>query len=175
MRRPALFLDRDGVINVNHGHVHKVENFDFIDGIFDLVKEANRLSMLVIIVTNQGGIGRGLYSEEVFHALMCWVIDVFKENDAVIDDVYFCPYHPECGEGEYKRPSNYRKPNPGMILRAARDHNIDMSRSVMVGDKRTDMHAAKTAGIEEFYLLSRTEKYPDAHIITSLSEIVLAD
>ena len=173
MMRPALFLDRDGVININHGHVHKIENFDFIEGIFDLVKKANGLAMPVIIITNQGGIGRGLYSEDVFHTLMNTVIELFKEHGAVIDDVYFCPNHPEHGVGQYKQPSYYRKPEPGMILMAAKDHGLDLSKSVFVGDKRTDMEAGKSAGVGELFLFSETEKHHQAHSISSLNDVVL--
>ena len=169
----ALFLDRDGVININHGHVHKIENFDFIEGVFELVKKANNLAMPVIIITNQGGIGRGLYSEDIFHTLMNKVIDIFQEHEAVIDDVYFCPNHPEYGVGYYKRPSHYRKPAPGMILQAAKDHGLDLLSSVLVGDKITDMDAGKSAGVGKLFLFSKTEKYPDAHIISSLTEVAL--
>ena len=173
MTRAALFLDRDGVININHGHVHKIENFDFIEGVFELVKKANNLAMPVIIITNQGGIGRGLYSEDIFHTLMNKVIDIFQEHEAVIDDVYFCPNHPEYGVGYYKRPSHYRKPAPGMILQAAKDHGLDLLSSVLVGDKITDMDAGKSAGVGKLFLFSKTEKYPDAHIISSLAEVAL--
>ena len=137
------------------------------------VKKANNLAMPVIIITNQGGIGRGLYSEDIFHTLMNKVIDIFQEHEAVIDDVYFCPNHPEYGVGYYKRPSHYRKPAPGMILQAAKDHGLDLLSSVLVGDKITDMDAGKSAGVGKLFLFSKTEKYPDAHIISSLAEVAL--
>lgn len=173
MTRGALFLDRDGVININHGHVHKVENFDFKDGIFDLVRKANELNMPVVIITNQGGIGRGLYTEKVFHKLMNWVLEQFQKENAYIDGVYFCPYHPEHGVGKYKRSSKYRKPEPGMIIKAAKDHHIDLSRSVIVGDKSTDMKAGELAGVAKLYLFSETEKYIGAEIILDLSQVKL--
>lgn len=173
MTSPALFLDRDGVINVNHGHVHKIDNFDFIDGIFDLVKTANDLNMPVIIVTNQGGIGRGLYTEDVFHNLMAWVVERFNKNGAKIDKVYFCPYHPEHGVGDYKRPSKNRKPEPGMILEAVKDFDIDLLRSVMIGDKPTDIMAGLAAGVGTLYLLSETEQHPAAKLISDLSQVDL--
>lgn len=175
MKRAALFLDRDGVINVNHGHVHKIEDFDFIDGIFDLVRKANDLNMAVLIVTNQGGIGRGLYTEEVFHDLMNWVLEQFHKEAAYIDDVYFCPYHPQYGIGKYKRPSQYRKPEPGMIVKASQDYDLDLSQSVIVGDKSTDMQAGELAGVAKLYLLSNTEKHPCAKTISDLSQVRLVD
>jgi len=173
MKRPALFLDRDGVINVNHGHVHKIDNFDFIEGIFQLVKKANDLDMPVIIVTNQGGIGRGHYTEDAFYTLMNWVLEQFNKNNTLIEDVYFCPFHPEHGVGKYRRSSKFRKPEPGMILKAALDNEIDLSCSIMVGDKKTDMDAGEAAGVGTLFLLSNTEKHHSAQTISLLSEIDL--
>ena len=101
MSRPALFLDRDGVINVNHGYVHKPDNFNFIEGIFELVRIANRAEYLVIVVTNQAGIGRDYYTEQDFLTLTDWMKDQFATHDGHIDDVYYCPYHPQHGVGDF--------------------------------------------------------------------------
>ena len=94
MKKPALFLDRDGVINLDHGYVHTPEEFEFVDGIFEVVATANRAGYLVVVVTNQAGIGRGYYSETQFHALTDWMKASFAEHGGQIDAVYFCPYHP---------------------------------------------------------------------------------
>ncbi|GLS03831.1 D,D-heptose 1,7-bisphosphate phosphatase [Chitiniphilus shinanonensis] len=147
MKRPALFLDRDGVINVDHGYVYQAENFSFLPGIFELVQFANKLNYLVIVVTNQSGIGRGYYTEKDFHKLMTWMKARFKEHEAEIDGIYFCPFHPEYGVGEYRRTSDLRKPGPGMIMCAADDFGIDLSHSIMVGDNITDMQAGLAAGV----------------------------
>jgi D-glycero-D-manno-heptose 1,7-bisphosphate phosphatase len=147
MKKPALFLDRDGVINVDHAYVHKKEDFHFIDGIFELVAAAKQAGYLVVVVTNQAGIGRGLYSEREFHELMAWVGEQFASRGGKIDAVYFCPYHPEHGVGEYRRESNNRKPAPGMLLQAAADLDIDLAHSIMVGDKSSDMEAGFAAGL----------------------------
>lgn len=146
-KRPALFLDRDGVINVDHGYVYKPEDFDFVDGIFELVAEANRLDYLVVVVTNQAGIGRGYYTEKDFHALTDWMCTQFVEYGARIDAVYFCPDHPEHGIGAYRRESNFRKPGAGMLKQAAAQLNIDLPNSLIVGDKDTDMQAGASAGV----------------------------
>lgn len=143
----ALFLDRDGVINIDHGYVHRREDFHFIHGIFELILEANRLGYLVVVVTNQAGIGRGYYTEDDFHALTNWMREVFDQRGAHIDAVYFCPDHPEHGIGKYRRESSFRKPNPGMMIQASQDLDIDLSKSLMVGDKVSDMQAARAAGI----------------------------
>ena len=151
----ALFLDRDGVINHNFGYVYKIDDFKFIDGIFNLVQAAIKKEYLVIIVTNQAGIGRGYYTESDFFNLMAWVKIKFNENDGQIDDLYFCPFHPDHGIGSYKKNSNLRKPNPGMILNAQKKHNINLSKSIMIGDKYSDMEAGISAGISTNILLTK--------------------
>ncbi len=147
MTKPALFLDRDGVINVDYGYVHKKENFEFIDGIFELVRYANRLGFLVIIVTNQAGIARGYYTEEIFSKLMLWVKSEFKKNEAEIDAVYYCPHHPSHGHDSYLVKCTCRKPGPGMFLTARDDHKINMKRSIMLGDSTSDIFAAESSGV----------------------------
>jgi len=146
-RRPALFLDRDGVINVDHAYVHKPDNFEFVDGVFDLCRHAKRLGYLIFVVTNQAGIGRGYYTEQDFHALTGWMCSRFDAEGASIDKVYFCPFHPEHGIGKYKVDSPFRKPGPGMILQAADEFGVDLVRSVLVGDNETDIRAGMAAGV----------------------------
>ena len=150
----ALFLDRDGVINHDAGYTSSAENFQFIKGIFDLCRTAKRLGYLLIVVTNQAGIGRGYYSEQDFLTLTEWMRERFKAEGAPITDVFHCPYHPQHGVGQYKIDSFDRKPNPGMLLRAAEQHRLDMANSVMIGDKDSDMQAASRAkvGVRFHYL-----------------------
>lgn len=143
----ALFLDRDGVINVDHGYVHRPDQFEFIEGIFELCSKAIRLNYLIIVVTNQAGIGRGYYTEQQFHELTRWMCQEFATQDVRIDQVYFCPYHAKHGVGTYKKESAFRKPEPGMILQAAKEFGIDLAMSVLVGDKETDIQAGIAAGI----------------------------
>ena len=143
----ALFLDRDGVINVNHGYVHLTTDFEFIDGIFDLVQRANEQGYKVIVVTNQSGIGRGMYTEADFERLSTWMVSQFAEKSAVIDDVLFCPHHPQAKLEQYRQVCECRKPKPGMLTTAAARHDISLLSSIMVGDKLSDMEAAITAGL----------------------------
>lgn len=146
-RRRALFLDRDGVVNVDHGYVHKPEQFEFIEGIFELCNKAVELNYLIIIITNQAGIGRGYYTEQQFHDLTKWMCREFSIRNINIDHVYFCPYHAEYGVGKYKKESIFRKPGPGMILQAADEYDLDLGNSILVGDKETDMTAGTVAGV----------------------------
>jgi D-glycero-D-manno-heptose 1,7-bisphosphate phosphatase len=153
MTKPALFLDRDGVINVDHGYVCKTDDFHFLEGIFELVAEANRVGYWVVVVTNQAGIGRGYYSEADFHTLTAWMKLRFVEHGAHIDAVYFCPFHPEHGIGEFRRDSNCRKPAPGMLLEAGLDLGIDFEKSIFIGDKSSDMEAGRAAGVSTLLYL----------------------
>jgi D-glycero-D-manno-heptose 1,7-bisphosphate phosphatase len=173
MKRRALFLDRDGVINVDTGYVHCQEAFQFIDGIFDLVRHAVASGLLVIVVTNQAGIGRGYYTERQFHDLMAWVAEQFAVRGGHLDGVYFCPFHPEHGVGKYQQESDWRKPAPGMILAAAADFDIDLAASLMIGDTDADVEAARRAGIGTRLLLIATNRHSyAARTIASLSEAI---
>jgi D-glycero-D-manno-heptose 1,7-bisphosphate phosphatase len=145
--RRALFLDRDGVVNVEKNYVHRVEDFQFMPGIFDLCSTAVDIGFLPVVVTNQAGIGRGYYSEDDFQRLTAWMLGAFLERGVAIARVYHCPYHPTEGLGEYRRDSFDRKPKPGMLLRARDELMLDLRRSVFVGDKESDMLAGRSAGV----------------------------
>lgn len=152
MAAPALFLDRDGVINVNHGWVHRVEDFEFIPGIFELCRAARAAGHKLVVVTNQAGIARGLYTEAQFHALTAWMKQRFADAGAPLDGVYFCPFHPTAGIGAYRVESAFRKPGPGMLLQAARELDLDLAGSTIIGDKASDMQAGAAAGLSRLVL-----------------------
>jgi D-glycero-D-manno-heptose 1,7-bisphosphate phosphatase len=149
----ALFLDRDGVINVEYGYVHLREAFQFQEGIFELCRAAQNLGYLLVVITNQAGIARGYYTESEFLDLTEWMIDKFTEQQIRIARVYYCPYHPIHGVGVYKYDSPDRKPKPGMLLRAQADFNLDLKLSLLIGDQLSDIQAAKAAGIGTTILL----------------------
>lgn len=172
MKKPALFLDRDGVINVDHAYVHRKEDFHFVDGIFELVAAATKAGYLVVIVTNQAGIGRGYYTEADFYSLMDWMREQFALRGGRIDAVYFCPYHPEHGIGEYRKESERRKPAPGMLLEAAADLNIDLANSIMVGDKASDMEAARAAGLQIMFCLGPDAEAGSGHPVNQLGDVL---
>lgn len=147
MPHSAVFLDRDGVINQNHGYVHKREDFDFIKGVFDVARYAHAQRYKLVVITNQAGIARGYYTEEQFHQLTDWMCQRFSAAGAPIERVYFSPYHPTAGLGQYLKDDVSRKPHPGMILQAQKDLSIDLSRSVLIGDKSSDIQAGTAAGV----------------------------
>ena len=145
--RPAVFLDRDGVINKETGYTHKVDDFHFVDGVFAACRELSKTGYRLIVITNQAGIARGYYTEADFHQLTKWMLDKFRQQGIEIDDVYYCPHHPVHGVGDYRRDCDCRKPAPGMILRAAQEHSLNLQRSILVGDKITDIEAGRAAGV----------------------------
>ena len=170
----ALFLDRDGVINVNHGFVHVINNFDFIDGVFDLARIALANNFKIVVITNQSGIGRGFYTEQQFHQLTSWMCAQFINEAAPIEKVYFSPYHPSKGVGKYKKDDFSRKPHPGMILQAKAELCLDLNDSILIGDKASDIQAGIAAGIG-LNIIFGEERLPesvDQHCpsITSLFE-----
>ena len=146
--RPALFLDRDGVLNEDQGYVHRWEDFRWIAGAREAVAAFNRAGWLVIVVTNQSGVGRGYYSEAAVHALHARMQADLATAGAHIDAFYLAPQHPEATEVAYRHPDPpLRKPNPGMILKALADWPIDRAASLLVGDKSSDVEAASRAGV----------------------------
>ena len=137
-QKKALFLDRDGVINVDRGYVHTREQWEWCPGIFELLKWGRQNYDHIIVLTNQSGVGLGLYDKECVHKLHQWVDGQLKERQLKIDAWYFCPFHPEGKLSAFKGDSLKRKPEPGMALKAREDWNLDLSRSLMIGDKKTD-------------------------------------
>ena len=148
MTGSALFLDRDGVINVDRGYVHRPDQFEFVPGIFPLARFwTNELHRPIVVVSNQSGIGRGYFDEKAHADLTRWMCDRFEAEGAAIARVYHCPYHPLHGIGEYRREHPWRKPNPGMILQAVFDLRLDPARCAIVGDKMSDVEAGAAAGL----------------------------
>jgi D-glycero-D-manno-heptose 1,7-bisphosphate phosphatase len=154
----ALFLDRDGVVNHEVGFLYRSEDVRWVEGIVPLCRTAAALGCKLVIVTNQSGIARRLYTEQAFHDLMDWMRAALGRDGVAIDAVYYCPYHPEHGVGEYRREHEDRKPGPGMLLRAARDLALDLSQSLLVGDRCTDIAAANAAALRQAFLLRGTEE-----------------
>ena len=166
----ALFLDRDGVINVEKEYLYKIEDFEFIEGIFELCLHYQKLGFIIIVVTNQSGIARKYYSEEDFTILTEWMIGEFLKKGVVISKVYHCPHHPKIS-GE----CSCRKPKAGMFLEAQKEFGIDMQNSIMVGDKERDVEAGLNAGVKENYLFDESGNVVEScavKVVGTFSEII---
>lgn len=172
MGHAALFLDRDGVINVDYGYVHQQEHFQFLPGIFDLCRTAQSLGFLLFVITNQAGIARGLYTEMDFHALTRWMCYQLAAERVIVQGIYFCPTHPTAGIGKYRVESKFRKPGPGMIFQASSEYHLDLARSVLIGDKLSDIEAGLAAGVGRNILLNST---PSFYPLSSAMNYWIAD
>lgn len=146
-RKPAVFFDRDGVLNFDSGFVDAPDRWDWIAGAREAVKRCNDLGYLVLVVTNQSGIGRGYFPETRFWDLMAWCDEQLREVGAHIDAVYHCPHHPEAAVAAYRKVCDCRKPGPGLLDQAIRDWSLDLDRSVFIGDSARDLEAARARGI----------------------------
>jgi len=179
MHRSALFFERDGVINVDRGYIHRPDQFEFVPGIFELGRFwTNELRRLIVVVSNQSGIGRGYFDEWAYEDLTRWMCDRFEAEHTAIARVYHCPYHPLYGVGEYRRDHPWRKPNPGMILRAVSDLGLDPAQSAILGDKMSDIEAGAAAGIGLRILVAshdakESEGAPPHEVVANLSEALV--
>lgn len=153
----ALFMDRDGVINQEIGYLHKIRDCKFMPGIFGVCRAFKQHGYKLIVVTNQAGIAKGKYTEQDYKILTEYIHSEFYKHDCEITAEYYCPYHID-GFPPYNRNSFYRKPNPGMILRAAKEHNINLEKSVLIGDQETDIMAGLNAGIIHNILLGSNNR-----------------
>ena len=147
--KKALFLDRDGVINIDYGYVFEKHNFHFVDGIFDFVKEFYEKGFQIFVITNQSGIAREYYGEKQFLEISKYMLVEFQKNGVEITKIYHCPCHQN-----YSEICECRKPKPTMLLQAKLEFGIDLESSIFVGDNQTDMEAGKSAGIEKNYLFN---------------------
>ncbi|MFZ5649808.1 MAG: D-glycero-alpha-D-manno-heptose-1,7-bisphosphate 7-phosphatase [Bacillota bacterium] len=145
--RPAVFLDRDGVLNVDTGYVFRREDFVWVAGAKEAVRLLNEMGYFVFVVTNQSGIARGYYTEADVAFLHRWVNRELNACGARVDAFYYCPHHPEAAVELYRKACSCRKPAPGLILRALKEWPVDRGRSFLIGDKRRDLEAAAGAGL----------------------------
>ncbi len=148
--KPIVFLDRDGVINVNHGYVASSDRFDLVSGALETIRHFNEHGYYVLIVTNQAGIARGYYSEIEFHQFMEWMQAELRKSGAHFDGYYYSPNHPDGTMKRYAKPCFFRKPNPGMILRGLSEWPSLKEKSILIGDKPSDIEAAEAAGIRGY-------------------------
>lgn len=172
--KKAIFLDRDGVINKEKIHLFRVEDFEFIDGVFDACRCFISQGFLIVIITNQAGIAKGYYTESDYNILTDWMLERFIENGVYISGVYHCPHHPD-----FTGLCQCRKPAPGMILRAAGELGINLAESLLVGDKFSDVEAGRAAGIAGNFLITTGHRFDHDEakhkgfmVINSLEELI---
>lgn len=166
-KKTAVFLDRDGVINREVNYCHKIEDFIFVSGVIEALKMLQRKFDHLFIVTNQAGIGKGFYTEKQYSTLTSWMISRLADEGVNITKVYFCPHHIS-GVYPYNINCDCRKPKPGMINQAVREYNIDVSKSILIGDKSSDMQAAQNANLKRKILMGTGH-------VTTLEDRFLSD
>ncbi|AJC85990.1 D-glycero-alpha-D-manno-heptose-1,7-bisphosphate 7-phosphatase [Campylobacter sp. RM16704] len=164
MKKNALFLDRDGVINIDKKYVHKIKDFEFCDGIFELCEFFIQKDFLIFVVTNQSGIARGYYTEDDFQILSSFMKDEFYKKNIKIEKIYHCPHLKDC---------ECRKPKPAMLLKAQKEFDINMEKSFFIGDNITDMQAGINANIKNLFLINENYKdNKDYKVFKNLKELL---
>lgn len=164
-QQKAFFFDRDGVINTDRGYVFRIEDFEFTDGLFSVMRKLQALGYVLIVITNQSGIGRGYYTETEFLKLTDWMNERLAAEKISIQGVYYCPHSPESD-------CACRKPAPGMLIQAIREHHLDPSASWLVGDKDSDMQAAEAVGIPNRVILGASRSLHSTHTLSCLTELL---
>ena len=172
----AAFLDRDGVINVDHGYVSTWERFEFLPGVPDALRALQDAGYLLVVVSNQSGIGRGYYSDSDVDLLNQAIAEYLDSSVGVtLSGFYHCPHHPTEAEGEFRRQCDCRKPAPGMIRQAVLDYGIDLKTSLLVGDKDSDIEAGRAAGVARLFKVEGSAQSAtptsDVQLVAGLSEV----
>lgn len=170
MTNKALFLDRDGIINVDHGYAYKPEQIDFVAGIFELCHLFQQRGYLILVVTNQSGIARGYYSEQDFLDLSDWMTQEFALRGITISEFFYCPHHPDKGQSAYVQACDCRKPKPGMLFNAIAKYELSPQQCIMIGDKESDMLAAQRAGLQQGHLVTKKTDIGKGLNITETSQ-----
>jgi len=154
MATPAIFIDRDGTINEDIGYVSSPAELIIYPHAAEAVRLVNEAGLKAIVITNQSGIARGMYTEEMLCAIHKRMIEELARDGAIVDAIYYCPHHPRIGDERYRKACECRKPSPGMLTEAAREHDIDLARSYMIGDKASDINLATNAGARGVLVLT---------------------
>ncbi len=145
--KPAVFFDRDGVLNLDHGYVHHPNNFDWVDGAREAIASLNKIGYLVFVFTNQSGVARGYYAEEDVESLHLWMQTELMKFGGSIDDFAYCPHHPDALDEKYRQACDCRKPEPGMLIELMKRWPVDKAKSFVIGDRQSDLQAGAAVGI----------------------------
>lgn len=156
-KRKAVFLDRDGTINVEKDYLFRIEDFEFLPGVLDGLQLLRQAGYLLIIITNQSGIARGYYTEEDYNKLTAWMLDQFKQDGIEISKVYHCPHHPRAAVERYRKDCNCRKPGLGLFEKAIKDFDLDLSGCYAIGDKMRDCEICVNSGCHGFVIGSNED------------------
>lgn len=166
MKRRAIFLDRDGTLNVDVGFTHRTSDLLLAENVCAGLRRLQGQGFLLFIVTNQSGIARGLFSEADMRAFNAALCGVLADGGIEIAGIYYCPYHPTAGIGPWRRDSPLRKPRPGMLLRAAEEHGLDLPASFAIGDKKSDILAGRAAGCRTILVRTGQAGGGEPHLAT---------
>lgn len=171
----AVFFDRDGVVNYDHGYVGPIEDFDFIPGVKEALREIRRKGYRTVLCTNQSGIARGRYAVADFWRTTLYMQSVLRLHDAAFDAVYFCPHHPEAQVAGFRCDCDCRKPKTGMFARAIAELDLDPSQCAAVGDRARDLLGPRQLGVPKLYLVNCEDdeiaQAPFARVVSSLGEL----
>jgi D-glycero-D-manno-heptose 1,7-bisphosphate phosphatase len=175
MAQPAIFIDRDGTINEDIGYVSSPSELVIYPHAAEALRLINEAGLKVIVITNQSGVARGMYTEEMLGEIHKRMVEELARDGARVDAIYYCPHHPRVGDGRYRKACDCRKPSPGLLKRAAQEHAIDLPRSFMIGDKASDINLASNAGARGVLVLtgygretlSNRERWPCAPVIVA--------
>lgn len=167
-KQAAVFLDRDGTINLDKGYFYLPEEFEFEEGSIEAIRLLNQAGYKTFVISNQSGIARGHFSEQQVEDLHTWLMAELAKHGAYIDGFYYCPHHAEFGIGEYKTVCDCRKPSPGMLLKAAEDWNIDLEQSYMVGDHNSDVEAGRGAGVKSIFVRTGHGSHEEAFVASDI-------
>ena len=166
-KKKAVFLDRDGVINKEVGYLSNPNNFEFIEGSIEALNILKQKGFLLLVITNQAGIARGFFTEETLRTIHDKMIRRLKKDGIELDDIYYCPHHPD-----FTGPCDCRKPNPAMILKAKLKHRIDLSNSYMVGDTLNDIQTGKAAICKTVLVLTGYGKEEQKNISSIIPDMI---
>ena len=172
--RPAVFLDRDGTINVDKEYLYRIEDFDYLDGAAEGMRKLQDLGYVLVIITNQSGIARGYYTEDDYRRLTAWMLADLLEKGIHIAGVYHCPHHPEGKVEQYVRNCNCRKPNTGLFYQAAVELGIDLGQSIAIGDKMRDLEICRETGAKGILLSGNSKEVTGAVLCRNWEEIVFS-